>query len=218
VRSSGIELFIYSVTPETVVKEAAVMMTENGIGILADIQNDELVCILTERDMVNRVIVQEHDAATTCIETVMNPKPESVGPDQPFCSALGAMQERGYPGFRVFTPMSNGSCSTLTGISSSNPEQGEVSMLCIPERKAVPPGLCCTRIFRSSHLGPTTSSFPWFIPTAAAWTAGWTEFLNHWLLLKQNDGTMENAYQYWILKGRENAGSAGALFVTSWDG
>jgi hypothetical protein len=33
------------------------------------------------------------------------------------------------------------------------------------------------------------------------------EFIDHWVLLKQHDGTTERAYEYWILgKGSEKRG------------
>jgi CBS domain-containing protein len=62
---------ILSVTPETTVYDALVVMAEHNIGALLVMENDKLVGIFSERDYARKGIVKDRKAKTTTISEVM---------------------------------------------------------------------------------------------------------------------------------------------------
>ncbi len=57
--------------PAATVYEAAVLMNENKIGSLVVVDEDQLVGIITERDILQRVVAQCLDAAATRVADIL---------------------------------------------------------------------------------------------------------------------------------------------------
>jgi CBS domain-containing protein len=57
--------------PATTVLEAARLMNEHGIGGVVVVDGGQVVGIFTERDVMRRVVVAQHDPATTKLLDVM---------------------------------------------------------------------------------------------------------------------------------------------------
>jgi CBS domain-containing protein len=87
---------IATVAPTSSVIEAVRTMKQRRIGALMVVEGDRLVGILTERDVVFRVVAEERDVATTQVADVMTANPESIRPDKPFGHALHVMYEGGF--------------------------------------------------------------------------------------------------------------------------
>jgi CBS domain-containing protein len=62
---------VASTHPEATVYEAALLMNEEKIGSLAVLDQDQLVGLFTERDILQRVVGQQRDAAHTLVHEVM---------------------------------------------------------------------------------------------------------------------------------------------------
>jgi CBS domain-containing protein len=62
---------IETITPAATVFEAAVRMNAKKIGALLVLDQDRLVGIITERDILQRVVAHRRDAAETLVEEVM---------------------------------------------------------------------------------------------------------------------------------------------------
>jgi len=62
---------VFGVSPETSVEEAAKTMSQKKIGALLVRRGDELLGILTERDILNKVVAQGRRAADTTVAAVM---------------------------------------------------------------------------------------------------------------------------------------------------
>ncbi len=60
------------------------------------VEASRLVGILSERDVVFRVVAEERDVKTTLVADVMTGKPETIMPDKPFSHALHIMAEGGF--------------------------------------------------------------------------------------------------------------------------
>ena len=82
--------------PHTTVSRAARMMAKKNVGAVLVVEEDELIGILTERDIAFRVVARGLEARTTRLADVMTPSPATVGPDKPFGHALLRMQEGGF--------------------------------------------------------------------------------------------------------------------------
>ncbi len=63
--------FLYRLVPAASVSEAVRLMADNNIGIVAVIEGDALVGVLSERDVVQRVVARGLDPRTTAVADVM---------------------------------------------------------------------------------------------------------------------------------------------------
>ena len=82
--------------PETTVSKAAELMADRNVGAVMVVEDERLVGILTERDVVFRVIARGRDARTTRLADVMTAAPRTVDPDKSFGYALLMMHENGF--------------------------------------------------------------------------------------------------------------------------
>lgn len=87
---------IAAVAPEATVIEAVRMMKRRRIGALMVSEASRLVGILSERDVVFRVVAEGLDAQKTRVADVMTANPETIQPNKPFGHALHVMYEGGF--------------------------------------------------------------------------------------------------------------------------
>jgi len=87
---------IVAVAPATPIIEAVRLMKERHVGALMVVESDRLVGILSERDVVFRVVAEERDAKSTRVADVMTANPETIRPEKPFGHALHMMCEGGF--------------------------------------------------------------------------------------------------------------------------
>ena len=82
--------------PGMSVFDAAGLMQAHGSGAVLVIESERLVGILTERDIVFRVVARDLDSHVTSVVEVMTPSPMTVEPDRTFGHALMQMQKNGF--------------------------------------------------------------------------------------------------------------------------
>lgn len=87
---------IFTVTPDTTVRTAALMMKEFGVGSLMVTTDDRLTGIFTERDALFRVLAGGLDPTRTTVEQVMTADPITVTPDCLVLNALHRMHDGGF--------------------------------------------------------------------------------------------------------------------------
>jgi len=75
---------------------AAELMAERRIGAILVVEDDALLGIVTERDVVFRVIAKSRAADATLLSEVMTPQPETLSPQDTAMSALEKMQAGRY--------------------------------------------------------------------------------------------------------------------------
>lgn len=66
---------MYYLTPEKSVAEAARYMAERNVGAVCVLEKDRLVGILSERDLMKRVLAANLNPQATKVSQVMTPKP-----------------------------------------------------------------------------------------------------------------------------------------------
>lgn len=86
---------LYYLEPETTVAEAARYMTDRNVGAVCVLDGDRLVGVLSERDMMKRVIAPQRDPTQTRVSEVMTPKPVVVEVNQTHSHCLQVMQKAG---------------------------------------------------------------------------------------------------------------------------
>lgn len=100
---------VLSLPPQASVREAACAMTRANCGsVLVMEPPDVLLGIVTERDLMTRVLARSLDPERTAVREVMTPSPLCVPPETPVSDAVLRMLERGFrhlpivgPGSRV---------------------------------------------------------------------------------------------------------------------
>jgi CBS domain-containing protein len=81
---------------ESTAQDAAMMMREHRVGAAMVMEGGRLIGIVTERDLVNRLLAMGGDARTTRVGELMTGDPETVAPDDPALLALDRMRSGHY--------------------------------------------------------------------------------------------------------------------------
>jgi len=88
---------VLTVQPQATIREAACAMTRINCGsVLVMEPPDTLLGILTERDLMTRVLARGVDPERVAVREVMTPKPVCVKPETPVSEAVVIMLERGF--------------------------------------------------------------------------------------------------------------------------
>jgi CBS domain-containing protein len=87
---------IYSVEATRTVLEAARYMMEHNVGALPVLRGGELTGILSERDIMNRVVAVGRTPGTTAVSEVMTANPRAVSADETIEECLFIMREFGF--------------------------------------------------------------------------------------------------------------------------
>jgi CBS domain-containing protein len=87
---------VYSVEASRTVLEAARFMMEHNIGALPVLRDGELAGILSERDIMNRVVAVGRTPGTTHVSEVMTANPRAVAPEESIEECLFIMREFGF--------------------------------------------------------------------------------------------------------------------------
>jgi CBS domain-containing protein len=86
---------IFSVTPKTKVFEAIHLMASNRIGAVLVMDKDRIVGIFTERDYMNKIILEGRTSKETQVKDVMTSKVAFITPDVSIEEGLAVMTEKG---------------------------------------------------------------------------------------------------------------------------
>ena len=83
--------FVHAVQSGAMVADAVRMMTDRNVGIVAVLNGDRLTGLVSERDVVRRVIATGQDPATTVVDAIMTTKIVFATPDEAFQDAVQLM-------------------------------------------------------------------------------------------------------------------------------
>lgn len=88
---------VISLGPNASVREAAGVMTRANCGSVLVMEPPDIVLgIVTERDLMTRVLARALDPERTTLREVMTPHPICVPPEMPVSDAVVIMIERGF--------------------------------------------------------------------------------------------------------------------------
>ena len=96
---------VISLGPGATIWEAACVMTKANCGSVLILDTlGAMLGILTERDLMTRVLAKALNPQTTQVSEVMTPNPQSVGPDMKVSEAVLIMIERGFRHLPIVSP------------------------------------------------------------------------------------------------------------------
>ena len=84
---------LYFITPDQSIADAARYMSERNVGAVCVLEGERLVGILSERDMMKRVIAPNRDPGTTHVAEVMTAKPIVVDVHESYEKCLKVMKQ-----------------------------------------------------------------------------------------------------------------------------
>jgi CBS domain-containing protein len=87
---------LFSVEATRTVLEAARYMLEHNIGAVPVLRNGDLAGILSERDIMNRVVAVGRTPGTTAVSEVMTANPRAVQADESLEECVFIMREFGF--------------------------------------------------------------------------------------------------------------------------
>jgi CBS domain-containing protein len=87
---------VYTVEATRSVLEAARYMMEHNVGAVPVVRSGELAGILSERDIMNRVVAVGRTPGTTAVAEVMTANPRAVSADESVEECLFIMREFGF--------------------------------------------------------------------------------------------------------------------------
>ena len=87
---------LFSIDASRTVLEAARYMMEHNIGAVPVLRNGDLAGILSERDIMNRVVAVGRTPGTTAVSEVMTANPRAVPVDESIDECLFIMREFGF--------------------------------------------------------------------------------------------------------------------------
>lgn len=87
---------LYSIEASRTVLEAARYMMEHNVGALPVLRDGSLTGILSERDIMNRVVAVGRTPGTTAVSEVMTANPRAVAADESIEECLFIMREFGF--------------------------------------------------------------------------------------------------------------------------
>ena len=87
---------VYSVDAKRTVLEAARLMMEHNIGAVPVLRDGTLIGILSERDVMNRVVAAGRTPGVTAVSEVMTANPRAVPADETIDECLFVMREFGF--------------------------------------------------------------------------------------------------------------------------
>lgn len=77
-------------------REAVLTMRERQVGAVMIVEHGRLLGIVTERDLVFRLLAEDRDPHATRLEEIMTPNPQTISPDDSALTALDLMQRGRY--------------------------------------------------------------------------------------------------------------------------
>jgi CBS domain-containing protein len=113
---------VVTIDEHSTVKEAAEVMNKHEIGCLIAIRKGEAVGIITERDLLKRVIAKARDASGTSVKEVMSSPLIVIDPDTDLDEAVKLMFQSKIKKLPVVEGKKLIGLVTLTDIARSHPK------------------------------------------------------------------------------------------------
>ncbi|MEM2131591.1 MAG: CBS domain-containing protein [Candidatus Woesearchaeota archaeon] len=86
---------VKKISKDLTIREAVKIMDENNIGILPVVENEKPIGVITERDILRRVVAKNENLDNK-VETIMTKNPITIEHDATILEATRLMSENGF--------------------------------------------------------------------------------------------------------------------------
>ena len=112
---------IISIDSNQTVKDACFKFRDHKVGCLLVTENDQLVGILTERDVIKRILCEGRDHNTTLVKDIMSTEIKTIGPLEEIEKALDTFKTYNIKKLPVVTEDEIVGIITITDIAYTRP-------------------------------------------------------------------------------------------------
>ena len=113
---------VVTIHPDQTIESAARLMTRYSISSVIVSENEEAVGILTERDIMMRIVAVGQNPKKVIVRDIMTPEIVSCDPSTPLVEACRTMQEKRIKKLAVFDDKELRGIVSLTDIAQRHPE------------------------------------------------------------------------------------------------
>jgi len=85
---------VKTIDKESTIQEAADLMSQNSIGSLIVVEDSRVIGIITERDILNKVVAESKNASKTFVKDIMTREVIMIRPDADIEDAVDVMMEK----------------------------------------------------------------------------------------------------------------------------
>jgi len=130
---------VFVTNPDTIIRDVARVMAEHRVGCLVVMEKDKLVGIITELDIIWKVVAGDLDPKTTLVQEVMTKEVVTVQADQTLEEASQLMVEHEIKKLPVLEKDKLVGIITATDLISVQPKMIETlaNLLLLEEKKSV---------------------------------------------------------------------------------
>jgi len=127
------------INPDNTIRDTAKMMSEQRVGCLVVVENGKLVGIITELDIIWKVVAGDLDPKITLVRDIMTKKVVTIGSDQTLEDATDLMVENKIKKLPVVENEKLVGIITATDIISIQPKMIEslAKLMLFEEKKSV---------------------------------------------------------------------------------
>jgi CBS domain-containing protein len=128
---------VKTTVPDSTVQEAAEKMSQNRIGCLIVVEKDRMMGIITERDILTRLVAEDLTASETRVDKIMTTEVVIIGPDREVSDAAEIMVKRKIKKLPVISEDRLVGIVTLFDMCSVEPEliKKASSLMAFPDDK-----------------------------------------------------------------------------------
>lgn len=85
---------VYTISPNTTVFDCAKKMNQHGVGALLVMENDQLIGIVSERDIIRKLIIFHQDIGDAKVADIMSKDLTTVAPTMTVTAAMRLVTEK----------------------------------------------------------------------------------------------------------------------------
>lgn len=85
---------VWTISPDASVRDAVRLMDESNVGVLVVSKGDEVVGIVSERDIARKLILKERSSSSTLVNDIMTPDVITIAPEQSIDECMALMTSK----------------------------------------------------------------------------------------------------------------------------
>lgn len=130
---------VKTIGEESSIQEAAEQMKKFRIGSLVVVKNSKMIGILTERDILDKVVAEAEDSSKVKVKEIMTKEVVMVAPDKDIGEAAELMMEKKIKKLPVIQGKQLVGIVTATDLCTAEPKLIEQvgALMLLPKKKAI---------------------------------------------------------------------------------